>query len=344
MLILKLDNLLISILLITGSKDKASKILAYMKEPTTKAYLYFLAFVLGKVNSLNVQFQSEDTMIHTLITSFRSALKVIMRCFVKQELLNRSDAFEVPLEPRNYKDVKDILCGPNTEAYLNEERVSEKAVEQFKLTCLGFYVELVKQLRKRVNHKDKTLQALKCLDPKVAASGTIETISPLTSRFSKLLGKSQSEIESTRDTLEDQWLVLPDYKEEMILKSGGEELMFSPSYFWKLLLNVKNPDGTPKFVELSNFMLNLCALPHSSAGAERQFSQLTNIKTKLRNRLKVKTVDSLMHVKQLVTRSAASVDQWQIPPILLNNFSRWYCKDDDMGKQIENESELDPFD
>ena len=120
-----------------ASKDKASKILAYMKEPTTKAYLYFLAFVPGKVNTLNVQFQSGDTMIHTLITSFRSTLKAIMRCFVKLEILNRSDAFELPLEPRNYKDVKDVLCGPNTEAYLNEEGASGKAVEQFRLTCLG---------------------------------------------------------------------------------------------------------------------------------------------------------------------------------------------------------------
>ena len=127
----------------------------------------------------------------------------------------------------------------------------------------------------------------------------------------------------------------------MILKSGGEELVSSPSYLWKLLLDVKNPDGTLKFFELSNFMLNLCALPHSSAVAERQFSQLTNIKTNLRNRLEIKTMDSLMHVKQMVTRSAASVDRWQIPPILLNNFSRWYCKAYDKDEKIENESEPD---
>jgi len=107
---------------------------------------------------------------------------------------------------------------------------------------------------------------------------------------------------------------------------------------------VKNPDGTPKFLELSNFSLNLCTLPHSGAGAERQFSQPTNIKTKLRNRLEVKTVDSLIHVKQMVTRSAASVDRWQIPPISLNIFSMWYCEAGDKDEQIENESEPDLFD
>ena len=121
--------------------------------------------------------------------------------------------------------MKIVLCGPNTEDYLNEEGASGKAVEQFRLTCLVFYVELVKQMRKRVNHKDKTLQALEYLDPKVAMNGTVEIISPLTTRFSKLLGKSQSEIASARDTLENQWLSLPDSKEEMILKSGGEELV-----------------------------------------------------------------------------------------------------------------------
>ena len=121
-----------------ASKDKASNILAYMKELTTKAYLYFLTFVLGKVNTLNVQFQSGDTIIHTLITSFRSTLRAIMGCFVKLEILNGSDAFELPLELRNYKDVKEVLCGPNTETYLNEEGASGKAVEQFRLTCLGF--------------------------------------------------------------------------------------------------------------------------------------------------------------------------------------------------------------
>ena len=50
-----------------------------------------------------------------------------------------------------------------------------------------------------------------------------------------------------------------------------------------------------------------------------------------------------MHVKQMVTRSAASVDRCQISPILLNNFLRWYCKADDKDEKIENESEPDLF-
>ena len=50
----------------------------------------------------------------------------VIKSFVKLDILNRNDAFELPLEPRNYKDV---LCGPNTVAYLNEEGASGKTVE-----------------------------------------------------------------------------------------------------------------------------------------------------------------------------------------------------------------------
>ncbi|KAK2701212.1 hypothetical protein QYM36_020119 [Artemia franciscana] len=83
-------------------------------------------------------------MVHTLITSFQSTVKAIIRCFVKLKILNGSNPLELPLELQNYKDVKDVLYGPNTEAYLNEEGASGKAVEQFRLTCLG-----LKHMRKR---------------------------------------------------------------------------------------------------------------------------------------------------------------------------------------------------
>ena len=65
----------------------------------------------------------------------------------------------------------------------------------------------------------------------------------------------------------------------------------------KTLLNMKDAHGKPQFKELSLFILNLCALPHSSAAAERQFSVLSNIKTKLRNSPLLNTIDSLMHAK-----------------------------------------------
>ena len=62
----------------------------------------------------------------------------------------------------------------------------------------------------------------------------------------------------------------------------------------------------------------------SSAAAERRFSVLSNIKTKLRNSLLLDTKDSLMHAKQLVSRTSGTVRDWDIPPDMRKNFMAWY--------------------
>ena len=58
--------------------------------------------------------------------------------------------------------------------------------------------------------------------------------------------------------------------------------------FWK------NMRGVPSYKELSTFMLKLTALPQSTAEVERTFSKLNNNKTKLRNKLSVKTLESII--------------------------------------------------
>jgi len=65
-----------------SSRDKAAKILSYMMEPLTKAYFHFLAFILNKINCLNLEFQSSDTCIHELLSSSRANMKSIMKSSV----------------------------------------------------------------------------------------------------------------------------------------------------------------------------------------------------------------------------------------------------------------------
>lgn len=79
-------------------------------------------------------------------------------------------------------------------------------------------------------------------------------------------------------------------------------------------------------MEISKFMLTLCALPHSSASAERQFSILNNLKTKIRNRLQTETVSALMFAKQYVIRCSAdagSSNSWKIDDSLRLSFQKW---------------------
>ena len=160
------------------------------------------------------------------------------------------------------------------------------------MSCLNFLVEVITQMKKNIDHSDPTLKALACLDPVSALSGRVDTLVVPTGRFSSVTGSHEGEVERSRNRLETQWNLVSEHRDNIIrtIRTMGAEM--SPSIFCKTLLNTKDIEASHSSKSCSFFMLNLCALPHSSAAAERQFSVLSNIKTKLRNSLLLDTIDS----------------------------------------------------
>ena len=79
------------------------------------------------------------------------------------------------------------------------------------------------------------------------------------------------------------------------------------------------------FFNLTRSEKKNCFLPHSSAESKRQFSVLSNMKTKLRNRVKRETVATIMHMKQMVHRESGNggLSTWSISLQLASRISRW---------------------
>lgn len=63
---------------------------------------------------------------------------------------------------------------------------------------------------------------------------------------------------------------------------------------------MQHDDGTPKYKELSDFVLACLSLPHANADVERIFSKITLIRTNLRNKLATHTVEGLCLASQCV--------------------------------------------
>ena len=60
--------------------------------------------------------------------------------------------------------------------------------------------------------------------------------------------------------------------------------------FWKAISKIESYEA------LGNFMFEITALPQSTAVVERTFSKINCNKTKLRNRLAVRTIDPIIRV------------------------------------------------
>jgi len=67
--------------------------------------------------------------------------------------------------------------------------------------------------------------------------------------------------------------------------------------FWIQLMNYKNSGGELIFFELSKFALSVLSLPISNAYVERVFSTMNIIKSKIRNKINLPLLDSILRIK-----------------------------------------------
>lgn len=62
-------------------------------------------------------------------------------------------------------------------------------------------------------------------------------------------------------------------------------------------MQYKNSSGEQPYRELAEYVLNCLSLPMSNAEVERIFSQLCLIKTKVRNKLSLKMLESIIRIR-----------------------------------------------
>lgn len=67
--------------------------------------------------------------------------------------------------------------------------------------------------------------------------------------------------------------------------------------FWAEVHAYRDASGNNAFEELAKFALQLLSLPWSNADVERTFSQLNLVKSKIRNRMQLTTVNAILHIR-----------------------------------------------
>ncbi len=106
-----------------------------------------------------------------------------------------------------------------------------------------------------------------------------DSILPLASNFSSIV--------PNLDALEKEWMLLHTKK------WSNTNNVYS---FWAEVHSQRNASGERSFENISKLALSLLSLPFSNASVERTFSQMNAVKTKLRNRLLVKTTNAILQV------------------------------------------------
>lgn len=283
---------------------RPGRILEKFNDHEYELYLTFLSHILPMINKLNIEFQSEKPKIYLLFERITSLYKTILKYFLKHQFVDTANISEInPLNVHQYLASEDIYLGAKTESLLRQYNLEKKYLNAFCTRCLSFYVELCLQIKIRFRNLSK-YENFKLLNPQLLLEKPV-SLTLLLEQFPNLINNNIEEISS-------------EVREISCLPTDIKNKLKHVDFveFWFELNSYKNSADETVFKNICLFVFDILSLPHSSASAERIFSQLNLIKSKLRNRLSPETCNSLLMAKTLLGNN--SCFQWKPDKSLLN--------------------------
>lgn len=263
--------------MVVEDKTKCGEyLLSLMENVELKAYLLFLKYILHFFNAFNAFFQASETRIHLLQFKSANFLSEICQNFIRKEYL-KDVATNMNFSQKEIQiNINEICVGSECKRYLDELEGHADTVATIRQTCLEFYLTAAEQICKRLPVKDEFLTKLQVFGPIISLFENNREISFKHVNFvAKTLGGFDEE------SLRKEWLTLPaDFTLEE--KKNLSKLNFDN--MWKEMLQ-RELNNNYKYPALRNLLSAVRSLPNSNADPERTFSNLTDIKSKKRNKL-----------------------------------------------------------
>lgn len=100
----------------------------------------------------------------------------------------------------------------------------------------------------------------------------------------------------------------------------------------------KNALNDNPFKELSSFVMKFLILPFSNAEEERVFSGMNLIKTKIRNRMELNTINSLLYIRCGLKRLDKCCNSFEIPKHLIEKCDSSIYNHNNLNELFENET------
>ncbi|XP_050686987.1 zinc finger protein 862-like [Eriocheir sinensis] len=292
---------------------QAHDIANIMVNPFTKMYLEFLNFVLPKIVSFNVMFQSSSPMIHLLHDSLAKLYLDLLSCYVKPAYLKQSKHDISLIDPESelaMVPLESVYVGTNVSRLLTtaSPKVTVEAKREFLNVCRKFLVIACKQLKQRFNFHDPVLVAASKLSVATVKSGNIASfVGNIMIHFPGILknGKEQE--------VDDQWRSLP-YDDNLT-----DDMEFE--VFWKAVMQ------DTKYNALSYCIKAILTIPVANADCERIFSEIHRLKSPVRNRLTSSSLLKYVAAREGIGRESENCEKFEPDKLMLKKMnSKMYEK------------------
>lgn len=250
--------------------------------PAYKLFMVFLHSNLELLTNLNKLFQSSNVEIFKLLEDLFLLYKsILQKIVVPSQLQKVKDADLVTFKFQDYlMHTSSIFFGYNFDQAAKS--VPSNEISNIRARCKDFLVKLCTEIQERLPMNISILKSMNVLTPTYATSQRKPDISKLLEQFTResLYGSKDNIIKEWNMLSNKQW----DNTDETVL-------------FWSEVYEDRDSGGNRRFENVAKFALALLTTPISNADVERAFSIYAVIKDKLRNKLALEMVQSIMMVK-----------------------------------------------
>ena len=177
-------------------------------------------------------------------------------------------------------------------------------MKNIRLRCTEFLLVLIDQLRLRLPDNYSILQGMTELSISCCMNPVKKDIIPLANLFISEAG--------ILTKIDFQWRQLHTVPWKILTNNEQTTVQF-----WAEVNNYTDSAGDNPFEDLAKFALMILSLPHSNADVERAFSQVNIIKNKLRNRMKVFTLNNILTIKYGLKRLGKCCHEYDLPTQVL---------------------------
>ncbi|KAF6217385.1 hypothetical protein GE061_001740 [Apolygus lucorum] len=303
----------------------AEQILSIMDIPAYKAFLVFLKLTLTPICKTNKLFQSDsiDTFIlfEDLMLLFKSFLKKIV-VPAQLEKIPDSQLVTFPFA-QHLMHVQATYLGYDFEVLAKQLKESEQ--EDVRKRCMNFLALFCSQLQERLPKNLQILKNINLFRPESATSQGKTSISDLLTQFKRF----------NVAECEQEWSSLSDKKWDDI--STAEK-------FWANVYFDVDSAKIPRFRNIASFALSLLSLPISNAFVERAFSVYNTVKNKLRNRLSLEVVQSILALRYYLKKQGITCVQFEPNDKMLSKFNSHMYDHIAQDVQVELNLALDSID
>ena len=294
-----------------NERYQVNTILHMLQDEKLRLYFEFVYPIIISLETQNAFFQHEFTdpedSYKELILYHKS-----VHARVYNHLGNPKHVSHVDFGSQFVESVTTYLrrSGPAMQTALTNE------IDNIKIRCRDFLIELVKQLAMRLPENNRTVRDLSSFSVKRVLN-QLEKVpfAQLPCRHLIPNGELHAVEEQYRRLTFNAW------SEEDVFKHTDFTKITS-SEFWAGLYNYRI-DGTDEFPfrQLCSYVFSCFTIPLSSAQVERMFNLVTCVKTKYRNRMKMGTLESIVRIRAYMHQKKTCCNSYEIPAQMLNYFT-----------------------